>query len=454
MIQRIKNRHVNKILFNLSLTKYLYILLLGLFLLQCKKEKENQPPTCKITSPENEDVIEIGDTVTISVDATDSDGSIYDVKIYINNIEVGSIIDFPYKYKWNTLREEVGSFVLKAMASDNGGYSTTDRISIDLINNNMPIATFSVDTTEIKEGEAVTFSDESAYNPTTWEWDFGDGSFSTERNPMYKYNYIGIYNVSLIVSNEFGSDTIIYSHYITVKPSASDNVNGSVTDIDGNIYLTVTIGNQEWMAENLRVTKYANGTAIPMITDNSRWYNTHMIEAKRAYCWYNDDIKYKNSYGALYNWLAATNSSNSSASYENKIQGVCPDGWHLPTISEWEELKGYLINNGYNFDGSTSGNNIGKSLAAKVDWYTDDEIGTPGQYQQSNNSTGFTALPVGNRYVDGFDRKGYSAEFWSSSNHSTDLDQALSGRLDGYNKGLGIYGRIKEYGLNVRCIKD
>jgi hypothetical protein len=102
---------------------------------------------------------------------------------------------------------------------------------------------------------------------------------------------------------------------------------GSVKDIDDNSYVTKKIGNQVWMAENLKTTKYNDGSAIPLVTDNTGWVNL----TTDAYCWYsNDPGTYGNTYGALYNWYAINTGK------------LCPEGWHLPGEDEWTTLSTYL----------------------------------------------------------------------------------------------------------------
>jgi len=101
-----------------------------------------------------------------------------------------------------------------------------------------------------------------------------------------------------------------------------------VTDIDGNIYKTLKIGNQWWMAENLKTTKFHDGTPIPNVTDNDNWNRLY----SSAYCWYQNDVANKNTKGgALYNGYAAMDSRN-----------IAPTGWHVPTIDEWTTFKNYL----------------------------------------------------------------------------------------------------------------
>src|SRR5512133_2157241 len=102
---------------------------------------------------------------------------------------------------------------------------------------------------------------------------------------------------------------------------------GTVTDIDGNIYKTIAIGTQTWMAENLKVTHYQNGDSISKITDATPWSNLE----SGAYCIYLNNSVKGNTYGKLYNWFAITDSRN-----------ICPAGWHIPTDTEWETLYAYL----------------------------------------------------------------------------------------------------------------
>ncbi len=213
---------------------------------------------------------------------------------------------------------------------------------------------------------------------------------------------------------------------------------GTIKDRDGNIYHTVKIGTQTWMVENLKTTKYNDGTAIPLVTDNTAW----AALSTSAYCWYNNDATtYKNTYGALYNWYAVNTAK------------LAPTGWHVPTDIEWTTLANYLIANGYNYDGTTTGNKIAKSLAATTDWLADTGTGTIGNDLTKNNSSGFTALPGGFRgSIAAFYGIGGNGFWWSSTEYSTTgaWDRSL-----GY--GGGALGRVdfaKSYGLSVRCIKD
>jgi uncharacterized protein (TIGR02145 family) len=212
-----------------------------------------------------------------------------------------------------------------------------------------------------------------------------------------------------------------------------------IVDIDGNHYYTVTIGSQVWMVENLRTTKYSDGTSIPLVTDNTAW----AALTAPGYCWYdNDEETYKDSYGALYNWYAVDATSNGG-------KNVCPVGWHVPADEEWTTLAGYLTNNGYGYGGG--GNDIAKSMAAKWGWLSYWEAGSPGNNQESNNSSGFSALPSGHREYY-FNSIGSGAYWWSSMDNSS-LYPYL--RFLTYASVILESGYVNKFdGLNVRCLKD
>lgn len=195
-----------------------------------------------------------------------------------------------------------------------------------------------------------------------------------------------------------------------------------VTDIDGNTYKTVKIGTQIWMAENLKTTTLNNGTVIRQITGNSVWDTL----VTPGYCWYNnDEVSYKDPYGALYNGYAITDGM------------ICPTGWHVPSLEDWQLLVVF------------SGDSIkagGKLKEAGTDYWLAPNRG-------AINSSGFGALPAGIRYFEGtFSSISYFTSFWSSS---------LVGLNDKWYLGL-YYGDAKasighksqSYGFSVRCIKD
>ncbi|HOU97032.1 MAG TPA: fibrobacter succinogenes major paralogous domain-containing protein [Bacteroidales bacterium] len=219
---------------------------------------------------------------------------------------------------------------------------------------------------------------------------------------------------------------------------------GTVKDIDGNKYNTVKIGNQVWMVENLKTTKYNDGTQIPNLSDDNQWLVT-----TDAYCNYDNLESNAATYGRLYNGYAV------------KTGKLAPAGWRIPNDADWIILRNYLIANGYNFDGTKDEDKVAKSLCAKTNWALSSEPGTPGAAPENNNRTGFTALPGGYRYVifgnnpeAHFSGIGKYGEWWST----TELDKGGGyGRLwelkynhdylDGYRTDMVC-------GHSVRLIKD
>jgi len=214
----------------------------------------------------------------------------------------------------------------------------------------------------------------------------------------------------------------IISVFFTSCKKDNDGESNTVKDFDGNVYHTVTIGTQTWMVENLKTTKYNDGTAIPLATDESQWPNIN--DAQPCYCWYNfNPVSYKD-YGALYNWYVVNTGK------------LAPTGWHVPTDSDWTILIDYLG---------------GEDLAGgKLK-----EIGT-NHWKTPNtgatNETGFTALAGGAHYYDEFDDVAIYARFWSVTNYNTYY--AMFRILSYDDSDIRGYEEPKAYGLSVRCIKD
>jgi uncharacterized protein (TIGR02145 family) len=219
-------------------------------------------------------------------------------------------------------------------------------------------------------------------------------------------------------------------------------IGGTITDVENNVYNTVKIGTQVWMSENLKTTKYNDGTtAIPNITDNTAW----AALTTGAYSWYNNDVTNKNSYGALYNWYAVDNNAATKAA-SNGGKNVCPTGWHVPTDAEWTTLTTYLTNSGYGYGGS--GSNIGKSIAATSGWTASETAGTIGNDQASNNSSGFAGFPDGSRnYTGTYSSIGTSGFWWSST-------EAYYRAMTFRYSNVSSYSTSKGYGFSVRCLRD
>jgi uncharacterized protein (TIGR02145 family) len=200
--------------------------------------------------------------------------------------------------------------------------------------------------------------------------------------------------------------------------SNNNNSSGKVTDADGNVYNTVIIGTQCWMKENLKTTKYNDSTAIPNVTDNTAWVQL----STPGYCFYNNDVAtYKNTYGALYNWYAVNTGK------------LCPAGWHVPSDAEWQVLVDYL-----------GGDHVaGGKLKSTSGWNSPNTGAT--------NSSGFTALPGGNR-GDGSWYKGYSGTWWSSTEEIS--THAWERNLGWNSSDMYKYASGKYDGYSVRCVRD
>ena len=197
-------------------------------------------------------------------------------------------------------------------------------------------------------------------------------------------------------------------------------------DIDGNIYQTIQIGNQEWMAENLKVTRYRNGDDIEYVTDNNQWSNL----STGAYCYYSNSSSNGDIYGALYNWYAVE---------EDDTRGLAPEGWRVPTDAEWQTLVDYLGGS------SVAGGKMKETGTAH--WNSPNTGAT--------NESGFTALPGGYRnfYNGSFDYLGNYGYFWSATEYSAYYAWSRILVYDSTEVYRNYYD-YKQYGYSVRCIRD
>lgn len=219
--------------------------------------------------------------------------------------------------------------------------------------------------------------------------------------------------------------------FIVINSDAQQS--GTVTDFDGNIYKTVTIGRQVWMKENLKTTHFSNGFAIYNETGTDNWFNL----TTSAYCNYSNNEVNVAVYGRLYNWKAINDTSK-----------ICPPGWHVPTDAEWKILEVAL--------------GMQQKDAEETSWRGTGEGGKlkePGtthwKYPNSGatNSSGFTALPGGFRNKDGaFSNTGFQGYWWTAT--EIDAANAWYRACHYYDAGI-IRGKdLKKNGYSVRCVKD
>jgi len=234
-----------------------------------------------------------------------------------------------------------------------------------------------------------------------------------------------------------------------VNPGENENYIPSVSDFDGNIYRTVQIGNQLWMASNLRTTHYADGTPIQVLESDSDWEALDLDD--KAYCYYDNDGNAEAfTYGALYTWSAALNGAYSSDVNPSLVQGVCPDGWHIPSDAEWKELEMHLGMD--RIDADTTGPrgvSIGSQLAVNRDLWIDGLLESTPVF----GTSGFLALPGGGRRYNGtFGHVGDNANFWTATEKN--IEQAWGRHIYSEYTTVHRYGNVKSDGFSVRCVKD
>ena len=217
-----------------------------------------------------------------------------------------------------------------------------------------------------------------------------------------------------------------------------------MTDVDGNEYNTVQIGDQCWMRENLRTTKYANGTPISNGGSNNS-------ETTPYYYDFSSHTLPLEKRGYLYNWAAVMNGASSSSAYPSGVQGVCPTGWHVPSDAEWTQLTDYVSSQSQYVCGSDN-SYIAKALASETGWNSNTSTCTVGNDQTSNNTTGFSAVPAGYCSVSSFDDAGGYAYFWSSTQSSSYYAYTRTLYYGDAYVSRGSYYR--GYGFSVRCLRD
>ena len=264
-------------------------------------------------------------------------------------------------------------------------------------------------------------------NPTTDNSSTSDGTgmgtFASNltglaENTTYYIRAYATNSIGTSYGNEITFKTLANNSPITFNP---DLTYGTMSDIDGNVYKTITIGTQTWMAENLKTTKYRNGDPIPNISSGVAWEAL----TTGAHCWYKNDAgTYKATYGGLYNWFAVVDGRN-----------IAPLGWHVPTDAEWTILNTYLGDIG-----------IIKGVLKETGtshWY----------YPGGTNECGFTALPGGSRDLDGTFYEICNYGYWWSSTEGPDSYALARGMYPIY-RGAAKHWVVKQIGSSVRCVKD
>ncbi|MFH0735864.1 MAG: fibrobacter succinogenes major paralogous domain-containing protein [bacterium] len=244
----------------------------------------------------------------------------------------------------------------------------------------------------------------------------GTGSFSSTLTGLTAAT---IYYVRAYATNSAGTG---YGSSVSFLTLAS--LENTVTDIDGNVYNTINIGTQVWMAVNLRTTKYNDGQPIPNVISGSSWGTIKTP----AYCWGNFNTAHRNLFGIWYNWYAVNT---------NKL---APEGCHIPTAAEWKTLQAYLGGE------AVAG---GKMKVTGTNFWGSPNTG-------ATNSSGFSVYPVGYRNYDGYESNDpyWHASFWAVDEFNA--EKAIGTRLVNDRQDFLVFdfGVSKNYGYSVRCIKN
>jgi uncharacterized protein (TIGR02145 family) len=211
-----------------------------------------------------------------------------------------------------------------------------------------------------------------------------------------------------------------------------DNEVNLIKDGDGNVYTPIKIGSMMWLSENLKTTRFTDGTPIPLVTGVEEWADL----SSPAYCWYDNDPKHKMDFGGLYNGYAVQDS-----------RGLCPYGWHISTDADWIEMElalGLPDDQAYGLDDRGMDQNVGGKLKATTHWATPN-VG-------ADNSSGFTAYGHGcRRYPGHFEYYETDAGYYTATREGAELWIRYLGN---WHSGVYRNTRNLNYGYAIRCVKD
>lgn len=291
-------------------------------------------------------------------------------------------------------------------------------------------------------------------------------AYSTNPSPTNNDNVEVVYgsDISTTIDNLTPNTTYYVRVFITNNlgefygNEMEFSTNDEVVSCDGIAYDSIVYGIQEWTVENACHITYRDGTPIPQVTDSDEWANL----TTGAWCYYDNDP----TKPILYNWYAVMGFHNSASFLDQNLRKeFAPEGWHVPSDTEWTTLEEHLIANGYNYDGSTTGNKIAKAMASTTEWdmCTSFCEGAVGNNQSLNNSSGFNALSQGFRYQTGTFgvNEGTDATFWTSTEYNIGNENQLPGsqgaweRYLFYNRSdfaLGLSNCRK--GFSIRFVRD
>ena len=420
--------------------KLILLQLLVLLLLSCEAQERNNPfdPACpkEIWSPTTFQAVQEGNTIKLTWSSPSVNFTGFKITRSINNGTIINIGDFSKSTNQfvdtNVVAGQQHVYSIFAYAGNNESYRLTTQLTPMLQASVLTNSPSLIGTKNATFNGLITSNGGSQITERGFCW-------SLNQNPTVLNNKVinqsGLNNFNEVLIG-FNASTTYYVRAYAINNLGISYGNqqifstlgyGSVTDIDNNNYSTVTIGSQVWMVENLKTTKYKNGISIPNVTTS--WFNLQTP----SYCWYNNDISYKNTYGALYNFHAV------------QTGNLAPIGWHIPSDSEWSILINYL---GGPLVAGSKLKEIGISH-----WISPNTDAT--------NVVGFTALPGGYKLFGGgaggiyFYYIGNWGSWWSStidgSTNAKYRQLAYTGVIHGEsdNSSSGMNN-----GYSIRCVKD
>jgi uncharacterized protein (TIGR02145 family) len=240
-----------------------------------------------------------------------------------------------------------------------------------------------------------------------------------KKNSLTSLNLVLILIASSLISCK--KDPVTPTTTTPTTPTNSGNSSTSVTDVDGNKYAAVKIGNQNWMKFNLKVSKLNDGTNIPEIKPNDQWGQA----TTAGFSYYDNNNSNDSIYGKLYNWYAVNTGK------------VCPTGWRVPTLEDWEKLSVFL-----------GGDSIS---GGKLKYLNNNNWSNP--TTQATNSSGFTALPGGMRWYNGsFGSKTGMGNWWAQNEMTSNTAAHII--LINYSDMFSKSENFKKAGMSIRCIEN
>ena len=426
-----------------SLSIVVTIFFLLLIACELPVDVDQEPPTINILNLVSGMTVQ--DSILIQVEVSDNRG-VTRVEFWIDSALVNTDNESPWEYIWITIGYEKGSqhslFIQASDSSGNVGISDKIQLLIES-DNTAPVPWITVSPLSGTTSTIFNFDASNSYDDedsssvlqVRWDWE-NDGTWDTDytftKTDNHQYTEEGSYTVNMEVKDSEGA---IADTAQTIQ--VEDEIVTTVTDIDGNIYHTVIIGEQVWMSENLKVTHYRDGTAITNVTDDAAWGAL----TTEAYCIYNNNASGEvDTYGALYNWYAMNDSRN-----------IAPEGWHVPTDAEWKELEMVLGMSQSEVDTEGwRGTNEGSKLAGNAGLWPDGVLESDSEF----GTSGFTALPGGYRTSSSgtFASMGSCGYFWSATESGSTV--AWGRNLDYGGSAIDRSGSYKSTGFSVRLLRD